>query len=443
MAGKVIDTDPDICSGSIFDVFSTTRKDDSINWVKEISYDPISLVRPETRNLQFKIGPLPSFLLLNETKMQMSMRIVGQNGANIEVPADAAGQTPAKQSAGFDNLPLLLSIRSCEIRANGQLISSSDDLFGLTAYIVTILNYKRSTMDTKLEMGGFYWDADPGNTNYSTISGYRKRMQRTRGSEWVEFSSPLITPFFSINKCLLPMVQLDINLQLVNPGYIIKSGMEPDDRQNLNYEIKDPKLIFKKIETTSNFQMAFEKRLMSKSEARYELTNYVTRSFIIGAGTQVWNQPDVFASSFCPSFAIVFLSPQNISIGDTGSSVLDFSHHNVRSVKILIGDEISPSGSYTLNFANDDYLPAFRALMRDNFSAASSPIDMDDFKNHYCLFYLDLLQLECGNRSKRLANSTLSIEFHNTANGILKAFVFFASEEYLTCSSSRHWTKHF
>ena len=42
MAGKLLDTDGgDICTGSMFDVFSAPRKDDSINFVKDLYCDPI------------------------------------------------------------------------------------------------------------------------------------------------------------------------------------------------------------------------------------------------------------------------------------------------------------------------------------------------------------------------------------------------------------------
>ena len=413
--------------------------DDTIQEVRELVVSPNVTVQPSSRKLSFKLDPIAQWLLLSETRFKCSMRIVGEGDEEI------AAASAANPGASFDNAPPITMVRSLEIRDySGTIISPPDENYGISAYLIMLRNYDSETLNKKYESSLFFFEASPSSTNAVAPSGFKKRQLRTSGSEWVEVSCPLFSPLFMSHYALPAMCGLSFSFNLASNHYIIKSGMPAANAAHLKYEIRDPVLQFKKLHVTSEFAMNFEKILVGRP-ARFELSNFMTKSYVIGTGRMTFQQPDVFGSSFVPLFATVFLTTQAESVGQVSNSIFSFRPHGIRRIRLLMGDEQCPASDEILDFSNNIYLSAFERFVGDNWSSSTSPIDMDLFKDQYCFFHFSMNQIHCMNtrKTKKLGACTLSIDFHAATTETLVAYVFFCENQTLLMGADRKFVKNY
>ena len=451
---------PDIeesCDASVLNLFSMEPRDDVIYDVKEIALEPHVPLRGDSRQVIFRMEPISQWIQLSETRLEGTLKIVKNSDktdiephriARAAVPAadgnPAVAAVTAYESAGFDQFPINLAIKSVEVRWNDAVVSTTDTHYGISAYVITMLNNDKHTLDTKAESYGFYLEKKPSNTDLLLYSGFKKRYSNTEGSSPYSLSSPIFSPVFLQNKALLPMMRLSMDFNLQNASYFIKSGVPVAD-QDFDYVIDDFKLVLKLLYVTSDFQLRFEKRLASGQNALYEIPNFNLKSYIVGAGRSEFAVANPFDSSFVPTHSVVFFAGQAESIGQFGSSPLSFRHHNVKNIRILINDAPCPSLPFNINWVTGKFIRAFQALHGDNFSVSNTVIDKNLFKDEHCFFCFDMNMPKCGAapRTKALGQCKLEVEFMNTGNPILKCYVWFMQLETIQITSNREVIKNY
>ena len=450
MALKLPEGGGDGCESSIFGIFAPEKRDDVIVNVKDLDIEPHLPIQPNSRTVSFRIEPMAQWLLLSETRFEATLKIVkASDGTDISPRRSAAaatastGAVTAYESAGFDQMPINLAIRTVDVRANNAVLSTVDNNYGITAYVITLMNYDRTTLDTKGESMGFYLETSPESLSLTDYDGHRKRYQNTRGSLAYQLSSPIFSPLFCINKALIPMVRLSVDFYLQDARFIIKSAVPAADC-DFDYQISDAKLVLKAIYVTSDFTLRFERQLAAGQNAIYDIENFMTKAFLIGAGRAEYSVSNPFDSSFIPTKVIVFFGDQDQSVGQFGNSPLSFKPRNVKNIRVLINDSPCPSIPFNLNWATNKFIRAFQALMGDNFSPTITAIDKNMFRKEHCFFCFDMLKWQCGAPgSKSLGNCKIEIEFVNTNNPILKCYVFFIQQEQIQITANREIIKNY
>ena len=424
----------------MFDVFSSPRKTSVVDEVRDYYVLPAAVCRPETRHLTFCMEPQSCYLLLQDSRFEIELQIK-INGQNIAAPsaggADGAG---LEHSAGFDNLIGANIIKNLQLYLNDELVSAGNDLYGISAYVIAILSLDEETMEHKWSEAGLTFERSPQNTSFTAIDGYRTRLLRSQGSGIVRISCPLFVNLFLSGKCLLPMTQLKIEMTLQEPGYVIKSGRSAANRGGLQYTIANPRLLFRRIKTSSEFQIQQEKRLISRGYATYHVPNFSTRQLIIPAQLSEYCTNDVFQSSFIPDYCIIFLADHAESVGTTGTSVFSFRQFNVSEISLVMGDTVL---TQEVDFANSKFLGAFRRFCQDTWSDSVNNISLDCWLKEHTFFVFDMGQLPCGNHERKLGTCELRVKFSATTNPLLKLYIFTSERGRLTVTASRKWTRHF
>ena len=133
-----------------------------------------------------------------------------------------------------------------------KLVSSLDPYYAETAFVLTILGYQKNTLDSKLEVGGFYLDSDPSTTNLTTpTSGCYKRGLLTNDSDVIRVSAAIYTPFQTQPRVLAPMTKVTVSFYLHDDTYVLKSAVPNAD---FKYRTIGSHMTFKKMKTTSDYQ---------------------------------------------------------------------------------------------------------------------------------------------------------------------------------------------
>ena len=439
MASQLIDHLEDgICENPVFDIFSSPKKNGHVVDICDLYLLPAAVCRPESRNLTFMLEAQNNYLWLPESRFEVDLQI---KKAGQDLPAPAAGNAEGvgrQDSAGFDNLIGANIIKNLQLFANDELISSGSETYGISAYVISILGLTKDQIDHKAEHWGMTWEKSPNNTSFLSQDGYRTRLLRSMGSGIVRISCPLFVNLFLCGKMYLPMSPLKFEIQLQSPGYVIKSGMA--DQAGLDYVIANPRLLFRRVKVSSEFQIAQEKRLLSRGHATYIVPHFQTRQFICPAGAREWRTPDVFGSSFLPNMCYVFMSNHNDSIGTTNSSVFSFRHFSVSEVSLMMGD--TPL-IQEFDFTENKYLAGWRRFLNETWSEAQNNIDVTCWLDQHFFVAFDLNKISCMNQPRQLASCELKINFSVSTNALLKIYVFSCEDGKLTVTPSRKWTRHF
>ena len=420
-------------SSELFDVFHTLKKDDRISETKDLLVEPKIAVSPESKNFQFILEPQSDFLLLSETRFEIALKITKPNGTDI-APYSAA--TGGYLGATFDNLTAALCIKNIIVRANDQVIADSADQYGVNSYVIALTSYDKQSLETKFENTGFYLERQPSNRSLAVNDGMKKRELKTQGSNWYKLSSGIFLPIFMINKCLVPMVRLVVEVTLVSAEYLIKSATT----ESFAYQIKNPHLIFRKISTSHNFQLDFERKLLS-SPAIYNIENFGCKTFICDTGRVNFVINDMFMSTFPPNKVIVFCNSQTNSVGSFTSSPLSFGRNHISRARLFVNDRPCPSVEFDLT--SEGVKRAFSAFHGSVWGPSCSPIDIDLFQSEHFFLCFDMLQLAGVPRSKTLAHCRLDIEFSQATTENLKFYVFYLSDEQILVNHQRIFQKNF
>ena len=429
----------------MFDIFTNPPKNDVIQETKPLIVYPTSIIRPESRILSFRLEPQNAFIKLSETRLNITLKLHNRDGTDIAAPSEPAGaEAPGNNGATFENFIGGTLIKSAELYLNDELISPGGDNYPITSFLILVLNYDKHTLDKKWEIAGYNYEADPSNLNYVMPGGFRNRLKATRGSRKFFVSTPLFLNLFLSEKALLPMTSLKLDLVLNSPGIAIKSGLAAAARANLDYSIYNPELVFKKIKTTSEYQLSFERRLLSSGGGRYYVPLFSTKSFVIGAGLKQFTQMDVFNSQFIPQYMFVCLTDFQASLGDTGSTIFDFKPFNIKSIVVRSADDPSPSTYTEMNFGERNYFHSFLRFMQDTWSEANNGIDLDAFKSHFTIHFFDMNQFQTSTpHTKRIGSCNLEVNFLNEDNPSLRLYVFSCTKGFIGCDSTRKFQRFF
>ena len=420
----------------LFAHFEQQRTDDTIENVKDLDLEPIIPIRQEGKVISFRLDPISDFLALSETRLELDLKIVNDAGENINpAAADYAG-------CSWDQSPLIMGIKSVDIRVNDLVVSSQDNEYSEAAYIMTLLGFDKNALDSKLESSMFFFMSSPDDNNaLKAGSGFKKMAKITNGSDVHTVSGGIYSPFFMSELALPPMNKLNVTLYLHDGAYALKSGVA---NGKFDFQVKGARMFFRRVKTTSDFQLRWENRL-ARSNAKFPLDWFYMKSFVIDAKRRSFSVSDCFNSLFVPARCYAFINSHDASVGMVANSALSFKPNNVCDIWIDMPNERCPNVPFNVDFSKSEYVRAFRALFGDNWSNNSCIIDMDHFGSEYTIWTFDMLQPQHSStlRSKQLGQCRLNIDFINDSNPALKVHLLVMTHEILEMTSSRKFLKNF
>ena len=420
----------------LFAHFAKAQTDDTVENVKDLDLEPIIPIRQEGKVISFRLDPISDFLALSETKLELDLKIVDDKGKDIKpAAADYAG-------CSWDQAPLITLIKSVDIRVNDRVVSSQDNEYSEAAYIMTLLGFDKNALDSKLESSMFFFMASPKDTNaLKAGSGFKKMADITNGSDVHTVSGGIYSPLFMSELALPPMCKLNITFYLHDGAYALKSGVA---NGKFDYQVQGARMFFRRVKTTSDFQLRWENRL-ARNNAKFPLDWFYMKSFVIDAQRRSFAVTDCFNSSFVPARCYAVINTHEASVGMIGNSALSFEPNNVRDIWIDLPSERCPNVPFNVNFTKKDFVRAFRALFGDNWSNNSCIIDKNLFAGEYTIWAFDMLQPQHSStvRSKQLGQCRLNLDFVDDSNPALKVHLLVMTHEVLEMTSAREFLKNF
>ena len=211
-----------------------------------------------------------------------------------------------------DNLTSMVIFDSVDIRLNNSSLSSVNGNYGITSYVMTILNYQEDTRRSKLEMAGYEEEEQANFFDCRRPSAYRTRALLFKDSKYVRFRAPVMTSFHLSQRYLIPMVNVSYSFHLTDAKKFLKSS---DQTREFSYQLSDVRLLIKRAHVVESLALAIEKRLQS-ANALYHFENLKCNFFLIPSWLSTFSIDDCFSGlTYMPHEALVFLIDQKSALG--------------------------------------------------------------------------------------------------------------------------------
>ena len=218
-----------------------------------------------------------------------------------------------------ENLAAMVIFDSVDIRLNNSSLSSVNGNYGITSYLMTILNYQEDACRSKLEMAGYEEEEDARTFDCRRPSAYRTRALLFKDSKYVRFRAPVMTSFHFSQRYLIPMVNVSYSFHLTDAKKFLKSS---DQTREFSYQLSDVRLLIKRAHVVESLALAIEKRLAS-ANALYHFENLKCNFFLIPSGLSTYAIDDVFSGlTYLPHEAFIFLIDQKSALGRLSNELI-------------------------------------------------------------------------------------------------------------------------
>ena len=313
------------------------------------------------------------YLNLSRSYITATIQIRDEKGVAIVVKADegfpmaftnAIGKTLFKQ--------LVLSI-------NGVQVESCSN-YAYRAFIETELFTEVDHKQHALSMCHYAYDTDPGEP---TCEGHLKRQGWVKGGKAVTVAAPLHLNLSQQNRLLLNFLDVKLQAHINNNPFLIDAIEVEADNAKYTVHIERISLILNQVELHDSTASAIEETIRTQSVV-YPYTAVEMRSFFLNEGALSTPHNRLFQSHL-PRRVIACLVNASAYVGDYKKSAFKFEHLNVREAYLECGGRIIPARGTSLDFANDDYMPAYLNFVEGlgiGKQVRSNGISYDDFKKH-------------------------------------------------------------
>ena len=352
-------------AGDLFAHFNPPIIDSTVTRIFDEEFFPVAPLGLHSRQLTFNCPACASFTDLQQTQLELDVKIVLANG-NALPPAVAEGAT-AYLSAGFENNPIGTLFRDLDIRVSGVSLSPMNNTYGYLHYLQTVLFFQKDARSSKLERQGYYDQVDPTAFSvFDATTGFGLRYDYTKESHLYQISGGIAHGLFQQPRLLPPMTPLDLNFFLADPSFAINSSVP---NANMVFQIVAARLVIKRVDALDSLQQSFETRLM-REPAIFPIVHSRIKTWVIPKNLASFQIPDLFGGSFLPKMCIFGLVDQSNSQGNYAASPFGFMPHNVKDLYLQVGATRLPSLSFDLSYGdtNPRCLRAFSALYgNDNY----------------------------------------------------------------------------
>jgi hypothetical protein len=304
-------------------------------------------------------------------------------GGAAAVPYDNVGPIPMIGKTFFKNV---------QVRIGGQVIYDANSLYPYKAFFETELNYGQDAKETHLQACLYYRDED-GKHNIRTNAGFLTRSRYFRNSALVELMAPLHVDLFEQDRCLLNLMDVQIDLDRAEDKFVIMCPGEPAAAVNqYKMEVKAMSFLVRKLELEKDCVKAIDNHLLTPCSARYPIRRVKMTTVHIGRGSYAAPTTALFTGQL-PRRVLVACTNAQAFQGDYTLNPFCFDHYNIKSAKLVAGGQSFPEPPYTFKMGSGEYLRAYLGLFdalgveRDN---RGNGISRAAFANGFTILGFDL-----------------------------------------------------
>uniref|UniRef100_H3ANZ2 Uncharacterized protein n=1 Tax=Latimeria chalumnae TaxID=7897 RepID=H3ANZ2_LATCH len=364
---------------------------------------PLLSALSESAPIEFYIvGNGEDYLDLNNTLLYIVCKIIKADGSTIAHGA----------KVGLINYPVVSIFSQVDITVGDCLISQSNHCYPYRAYIESILNYSRETLDTQFSTGLVYRDTPGEHEDFDLDGdneGFKKRNVFTAFSRKVELMGRLHAGLFFQEKLMLNGVDVKIKLIRNKDEFCLLSG-DADERYKL--KIISTLLFVKKVKVSPRVRLSHAEALLM-ANTKYPIDRVGMKVLSIAAGSCVCNQENLFLGQLPKLIVIGFVDNDSFS-GVYHKNPFNFKHYNINFVALYMDGEQVPVKPLQPDFQTGNAIREYCNLIQaagKHLKYRLLVINRENFCKGYTLFRFDLTpDQECSDHYSLIKTGKLRAE---------------------------------
>ena len=347
-------------------------------------------------------GPTLEFEFSGERNVYVDMRnIYLQVKVSLQSYKHATDKTYAEIADGavdpacFVNNALHSMFSNCEVSLQGEVIGTSNNLYGHKAYIETELSHPSECKDTWLACQGYSYEIDP--SDLAADPAFAARRTKNLLHAWNNFYGRLAVDFFNVDKFMLPGVPVRIKLVRAPTEFCVvvtKDKLNAEARYQL--KIESASLFVHKIEVAAD-QYARLERSLAMRPAIYEYPEIVAKTYLVPKGHNQMIEEDIFNSAPIRRLVVAMNQiPQFTGTHDSNP----FHYQKFDLNRVLLYREGQSVGSTPLVLENNTraYFNTIKALHAQH---AGNGVKLEEYGNHFILVFVLTADMEARDDTTR------------------------------------------
>lgn len=380
----------------------------------------------------------PEYILLPQTRLYGKVKITRTPG-HASKEAETTADSDSKMLGISNILPSAL-FQQVLVEVNSQLITdSSAKMYPYKAYLETLLSYGLDAEQTHLQAARYLVDTSQRFTQRTLITAegegaaaaavkesedfknsglyLRTRWLQNEGqypnnSKTLDFSTPIFTDFFRINRLLPDKCQLRIKFDRGMDTFPLITG---DTTGTYSIEITELQLHVRKVQVSDRVKKIHEASFAKKQPAIFPINRTVMSSYVLPTGVTSYIIPRIIKGQM-PKMLLLGLVDAKGYNGDIQFNPFLFEHANITSINLRVDGVSVPSRPYKSNFGNkksayvEPYVGLMNALGYDG-EDKSCNLSLAEYKNGFTLFGFDLSPDQCSGYHKHpVKTGTIDVE---------------------------------
>ena len=347
---------------NLFDVPNVDYSYEAKRWV------PFQPANTGRQPILFTVPASDDYYDLNEAKLEIKVRLntAGANGVVADAGAPSNGDNTRYLWCANNFGHTLWS--QMNVSLNGVLMTGQNNAYHQKAYFETILNYTPEEGKTLLAPQGWVnalnvvrsltptnagTNDEPTVANWSGKTELVKLTSRLLGKAYHTFMVKPHVPVFRTGKCLVPGVQVDLELYL-NPNTIFLFGTRDTTTPRKTIPVLGQDDLYvtlwmKKVTLNASLYTRLQKeRTLSRGKTvKYPVVRSEIRTFSFDGRSTYWSEDNVFLNKV-PIRVIVGLIRSANYNGSLPTYPFAYEKLGVTKVRQLVDGEIYPTRDLSL-----------------------------------------------------------------------------------------------
>lgn len=431
------------CMKSELDLFTLPPTQTSVESSQFIHYKPVSSLTDDGP-LEFVIPGGSDYLDLAHTMLSIRMQI----SPTVEI-AEAAKATEFPKVAPVNNT-LHSLFNQIDVFFNQKLVSPPNNAYPYRAYIETLLNYSKATMDSHLTSSLWYSDS-PGQLEASPVIkrtepnaniGQCNRQYFTLEGKTVDLVGHLHCDVFNQNKFLLNGVELRLRLVRSKDAFCL---MDHTDDEKFTIHIKEASLIVRRVKISPGVMLAHANTL-TKATAKYPINRVEVKAFTMHRGILGDTLDNVILGQIPKRVIIGFVDNKAFN-GNRKFNPFNFQHFNINYLSLYVDGVQIPSKPLQPRFSDNNplFIDSYHTVFSGtgiHFLNESLIISRTDYNLGYTFFAFDLTPDLSANSSShwnliKHGSVRVEVKFERALASTINCIIYAEYDNVLEIDSSR------
>jgi hypothetical protein len=414
------------------DLFSLPQTDVTVIESNFVPFYPLNSVRESASPIQFFVkSDSVHFLDLSESYLYIRSQVHAHDGEKIAT-TDLVAPGNGYFNSLFENVKLSL---------NGVVVFDSSSLYPYIGWIRNQLSYGQSTKENQLGMELFFKEANLDNLDKATNFGFKARLEMASGSKIFEVIGKLRIPMFEQKRFLPDGVDVGLMLTRSQPNFVLSCATDGTSGGGSPFKIQivDAQLHVKRLVINPQLVQKLNQKSSSTQRFQYPFSLPTIKYFTLPSAS-LGSSGEIVFSGQLPQLIIVGLVDHSAFTGKLSKSPYNFLPYNLTSIKLSVNNESVSCQSLTLDFANDEYLKAYRnIILAAESRVVGNNISRTEFKTGNVLYLFDLSSNSGqGLAARRVGQVKVELKLSEALSSPLQVIVYGQTQSLLQVDSNRN-----